>query len=1613
MNIQHEDGHAECLDDVCALVTARVDADNAAQVERFVRQYYAGIATSDLAERSVDDLYGSALAHWRYAAERKAGETSLHIYNPQVDEHGWQSTHTVVELVLDDMPFLVDSVRMAVNRFASTIHLVVHPVLRVQRDAEGRLVDVLNWTDEQPGAVVEAVMRLEIDRQADLSGCEELHAEVLRAIADVRAAVEDWQPMRQRLQSLVDELRASPPPLEGDSAQEGREFLEWLLDDHFTFLGYREYEMSEEAGETVVHWGPGPGLGIRRTTEVGRRSAAFDALPQAVREASISPELVVVSKANAQSRVHRPGYMDYVGVRRIDSEGVVRGEYRFLGLYTSAAYNRSPRHIPMLAGKVANVLARAGYPPRSHAGKALINILETYPRDVVFQANEDELLQASMEVLHLQERQRIRLFIHPDRFGRFVSCIVFVPRDRFRTEVRLRIQEVLCERMGGAAVDFTVWLSESVLARLYFIIQLDGSKSRTVNREELEDELRQVTRAWTDDLNDAVHGRFGEAEGIRLLHRYGQAFRSDYREAYPARLAVRDIEQMEQLSGSDGDIAMSLYRPLEAGSDVLHFKLFQAENPVPLSDALPVLENMGLRVIEERPSKIKRQGAARVFLHDFGLTHGEGSRLELSDVRENFQNTFAEVWGGRAENDGFNRLVLRAGLACPEIIILRAYCKFLRQTRSPYSQAYMERALAANPNIAQMLVRLFAMRFDPDIDDETRPIQLSEIWGSIEAALDDVANLDEDRILRSFLGVILATVRTNFYQYDDAGRPPAYLALKMDCAAVPDLPEPRPLFEIFVYSPRVEGVHLRGSKVARGGLRWSDRPEDFRTEVLGLVKAQMVKNAVIVPTGSKGGFVPKHMPGGDRDAMLAEGIACYQIFIRALLDITDNLVESVVIPPVRVVRHDDDDPYLVVAADKGTATFSDIANAIAVERGFWLGDAFASGGSEGYDHKGMGITARGGWESVKRHFRQMGVDTQSHAFTVAGIGDMAGDVFGNGMLLSSHIKLIAAFNHMHIFLDPAPEVEATFAERRRLFELPRSSWSDYDTSLISAGGGIFERSAKSVRVSAEVAAVLDVGAGSMAPNDLIRAILKAPVDLLWNGGIGTYVKAEDERNADVGDRANDSLRIDATELRCRVIGEGGNLGFTQAGRIEFALAGGRVNTDAIDNAAGVDCSDHEVNIKILLGQVVANGDMTPKQRNVLLAEMTDEVGELVLRNNYLQTQALSLAGVQAHSMLDVHTRLMRALERDARLDRVIEGLPDAEEIQQRRANERGLVAPELAVVMAYTKIDLYQQLVVSDLPEDASTRIDLDAYFPRPLRTRFADGIQTHQLRREIIATLVANELVNREGMSFVFRLGEETGASTADIARAYMVARDAFDMRSFWADVEALDNLVSAPVQIELLLDARRLQERASRWILRNTSRPINVAQESTRLREGISVLGTELQMLLPSSGAELVQHKAADWVEAGVPEALALRAALMTELYSALDIVSVSGRTDEPVAQVGAVYFGLHERMDLGWLRDQVVALARSNRWQALSRAALRDELYSLEAALTHAVLADSTAESDVTGRIGTWLEANEEPVKRYRQVLNDLMAGPAPDFPMLSVAMREFRAMCPGTR
>ncbi|MEX0658571.1 MAG: NAD-glutamate dehydrogenase [Egibacteraceae bacterium] len=1593
MASRHE-GATELVEEATAIAAATLEGSRAEQAQRFVRTYYAHVPTRDLRGRTPADLYGAAMAHLAFARRRDA--PLVRVYTPDLEQHGWQSTHSVVEVVTDDMPFLVDSLTMELSNRGCGIHLVIHPLIHVHRDEQGRLVDVA----DAPGAhtAPESFLHAEIDRQGSAAALDEIRARVERTLDDVRKAVSDWQPMQAQVSAVLESLREDPPPVEAEEREETERFLEWLLDDHFTFLGYRTYDLVEQVGDDVLLARLETGLGILRDAPASVKR--FAEQPREVRALARSPELLMLTKANTKATVHRRSYLDYVGVKRFGPDGRPCGEWRFLGLYTSSVYSAPPSQIPVVRRKVAAVSERAGFLPHDHATKDLQATLELYPRDELFEIPTDELYDIAMGIVGLQERKEVRLFLRRDRFGRYYSCLVFVPRDRYTTSTRLRLQDVLVEEFAATAIDNAVLLTESVLARVHFRVHVRGDHPGT-DVDRFERRLGDVTRTWADDLAEALHEEAGEEHGARLGRRFAEAFPAGYRADHRARVAVVDIRRMEAL-GED-DLAVSLYRPVDEREDGLRLKLYRSGSAVTLSDVLPRLEHMGVEVTDERPYEITPAGGPSLWIYDFGLRHARFAEVPIEQVQPVFVESFLRVWHGDAEDDGLNRLVLNPGLRWLDVTLLRAYSKYLRQAVTYFSEPYLQSALVGHPHVAALLRGVFAARFDPDGHDAARADALVE---EIEAALDDVDSLDEDRILRSFLHVLLATVRTNAFQRTgDGDDPPRHLSLKLDPSTIPGLPRPLPAFEIFVYSPRTEGVHLRAGLVARGGLRWSDRREDFRTEVLGLVKAQNVKNAVIVPVGAKGGFVVKRPPE-DRQELSREVQECYRTFIRGLLDVTDGIVGDEVVPPARVVRYDGDDPYLVVAADKGTASFSDTANALAAEYGFWLGDAFAAGGSAGYDHKAMGITARGAWKSVSHHFREMSIDVDEQDFTCAGIGDMSGDVFGNGMLLSEHIRLVAAFDHRHIFLDPDPDAASSHAERGRLFALPRSSWDDYDRELISAGGGVWPRTAKSVPLSEQARGVLDVTEEALSPDELIQAILRAPVNLLFNGGIGTFVKASHESHADVGDKTTDRIRVDASQLRAKVVGEGGNLGFTQHARVEYALAGGRINTDAIDNSAGVDTSDHEVNFKILLGGLVADGELTGKQRNALLEGMTDEVAVLVLRNTDEQNQALSRSCVHAVSMADVLRRYLRHLDEHALLDRALEFMPDDETLVERRHQGQGLVRPEFAVVLASTKMALYDQLLDSDVCEDPWLARALLSYFPRVLRERYPEEIRAHRLSREIIATQVANQVVNEAGTTFLFRLAEETGASSPDIVRAHTVASTVFGLRDLQDAVRALDHEVPALIQTRMVLEGRRLVERGSRWLLRNRSSPLDISACVDFFGPGTTAVTDLLPGPMAGVDRRARDETAAELADAGVPTALAERVANLPVLYAALALVTVADAVDEDVATVTEAYLVLAERLHLDWLGQQIIALPRDTRWQALARDALRDDVHAQHQALTAEALRASDQDTDAVSRVDGWLRHNAAKVRRCERMLAEIQAVTSSDLAVLSVGLREIR-------
>ncbi|MEI8158299.1 MAG: NAD-glutamate dehydrogenase, partial [Burkholderiales bacterium] len=1478
----------------------------------FVAAYFDNTDPDELQARGPSTLFAIASAHWRLLdVARPANTAKVRVFNPTLAEDGFVCDHTVVQIVNDNMPFLVDSVTMAINRGNRTAHWIVHPLMSVTRDVQGKVTGISRAAAASAMGrhdPLESLIQVECDRIVSTADQLALAAELERVLGDVRSAVQDWQAMLERARSMA--AAASSSSLSASGRQEGVDFLRWLEDRHFTFLGARDYDLKRDGDVVSLVAKPDTGLGILR----GSVQTPETRLPPEAVALLESNELVLVTKAMTRATVHRPAWLDYVAVKRFDDAGNVVGEARFLGLYTATAYTASVGEIPQVRSRIAAVMNAAGVVPESHAAKSLQSILDVYPRDELFQIDTATLTEHAIGILRLQERQRTRLFLRRDPFGRFTSALVFVPRERFNTELRIRIGNELMAALDGQSIEFTPMLTDSPLARIHYLVRAKLYAPQNVSISALEVRVARLTQRWEDDCAAEMLRAHGEGPGLALAHRFANAFPTSYREDFSAQVAAEDADMLVALLPTS-PLAVKLYRPLDAGPGMLRFKIYNTAK-VALSDSLPVLERMGARVLDEHPYSIGHNGTA-LWIHDLGLQLPPGT--DLATVKDRFESLFAAAWRGEVESDDLNKLVLVTNLDARAISVLRAYTRYFKQLGFAFSQSYIEATLNKNAGIAQTIVNLFMTRFDPALAGDRTTAQQG-LKQQIDAALGKVASLDEDRILRQFVSTVMATLRTNLWQTTASGASKPYLSFKLNPREVPGVPEPKPLFEIWVCSPRVEALHLRMGKVARGGLRWSDRREDFRTEILGLVKAQQVKNTVIVPVGSKGGFVPKNLPPvTDRDAWMAEGIACYKILLSGMLDVTDNIIKGAVVPPTNVVRHDVDDPYLVVAADKGTATFSDIANSVSADYGFWLGDAFASGGSVGYDHKKMGITARGAWEAVKRHFRTIDVNTQTTQFTVAGIGDMSGDVFGNGMLLSEQIKLVVAFDHRHIFIDPTPDVARSFAERQRLFNLPRSSWDDFDKSLISQGGGVYPRTAKSIALSPEARAVIGIEAEELPPLELLKVILQAPVDLLYNGGIGTYVKASFESNAQVGDKASDAFRVNGSELRCKVLAEGGNLGCTQNGRIEYAQKSGLIYTDAIDNSAGVDCSDHEVNIKILLGAIVEAGDLTLKQRNDLLASMTDEVGHLVLQDNYYQTQALDVAMHRPLYVLDGQQRLMQWLEGSNRLNRAIEFLPTDDEIAKRRARKVGLTAPENAVVLAYAKMAVFDELVASNLPDDPFFGRALKAYFPQVLTEKFGTAIGAHPLKREIIATHITNTVLNRTGATFVNFIAAEAGAATADVIRAFTLAREIFDLETLWDQLDALDYKVGAKLQLDLLAKLIAIAQRASRWMLRVRAQGSDLPTLIQRYQPAAREMRANLSTWLPATAQASWQQATESLVQSGVDATLAQNLTALEFIFPALDLVDLAQSAKTNLEQAARAYFEIDAELGLTQWRAQ----------------------------------------------------------------------------------------------
>jgi len=1593
-----------------------------AQQQKFFDAFLKSIPDEDKSLTSSGRIAEIARFHLKLSKERLPGQPCIDIHTPGSDSEEQSIGRTIINIVNDDMPFLIDSVAAEITKNHKLIYLLLHPMIHITRDKNGKFKEIA----DKAGANTLLQSHIHIELQGTLAATTvtELEQDLRRILKDVYYSTRDWQVMRQKMRDCQNSLNNAPRSKYNDAEiQEYINFLEYLYKDNFTLLGYREYKFKEEAdGSLVSKTVKNSSLGLlHNDISPVYISETDDALPQNLQKMRRDLPPFHISKVNKRSTVHRPVPLDAVAVKQFDKNGNISGECLFIGLLTSVTYSRSIRDVPLLRLKADRILTRSGFKPGSHDHKGLNHVLEKYPRDELLQINEDSLLKICVSIMHLQERQRIALYTRPDSFGRYISCLVYVPRDRYDTRLRLIIQKILEDEFEGTTGDFYTSLDDSPLARVMFVIYISQKNPPVYHVKKIEQKLQKAGRLWRERLSQELLKSYSNEENaLHFSQKYGNAFPAGYQENYLPKQAVFDIQKIEETYKTK-TLTLDLYQCKSCDPGQIRLKVFHENTPMNLSDVLPVLENMGLQAISEKPFEIRPAGRKKsVWIHDFLMQQERGTPdFDIGEIKSKFEEALEKIWYDEIENDSLNRLVLSAGMTSRTISILRTYVRYMRQMGYSFSTVYIEQALTNNPVIARHCAGLFITMFDP----KNRNNIESGINGNmavIEQDLDAVRSLDEDRILRSITNLICATVRTNFFQKDKEGNDKTWLSIKLDSNRVKDLPKPVPYREIFVYSPRVEAVHLRGDVIARGGIRWSDRHEDFRTEVLGLMKAQQVKNSVIVPMGAKGGFVVKNPPAPeDRAASLKEGVECYKIFIRGLLDITDNRKGKKVIKPKDVVCFDGDDPYLVVAADKGTASFSDIANGLSLEYGHWLGDAFASGGSAGYDHKKMGITARGAWESVKRHFRELSHDIQKKDFDVIGVGDMGGDVFGNGMLLSKHIRMVGAFNHMHIFCDPDPDLLVSFEERKRLFKAVRG-WDEYDLKKLSKGGKIYLRNEKRLLLTPEIRECFEIESEHITPDELIQAMLRSRTDLLWFGGIGTYIKATHENHADVGDKGNDSLRVNASEVRAHVIGEGANLAITQAARIECAQNGIKLNADFIDNSGGVDSSDHEVNIKILMAEIMAGEKhrMSLKARDKLLEEMTDDIAELVLRNNYQQSQAISLMELQAARNLSVHSRFIRSLERNHGIDRKIEGLPDDEEIERREKAGKGLTRPELATLQAYSKILFSKDLVASDIPDQPVMQdYWLVDYFPERLRKKYHDAILVHRLRREIIATTMATSLVNRMGPTFVKELMDKTGTSCAAVSRAYLVVRDAFDLRGFWDSIEALDNKIPAQVQLKTMKKIAGIMERETLWFLTRLGRNPDMEKDIRDFGKGIAILQKNIDSIAPTALSLSIKQRTEACINDGLPKALARRIALIPAMGAAFDIIRISMDSKTDLTLTARTYFELGEYFHIDWLRRQAKYMTADDRWAGEALDGLTQELHGCQAGLTAQVIkhmGKKIKEAWKKGEYGIvdhWIENHCPQARKLEPLLNEIRNAGTTDIAMLMIAEQRLRTLYGG--
>ena len=1568
----------------------KVDFSERAQktLQQFISAVYRDVVISDLTQMSPADLSGLTVSLWREIQLWKAEQAKVQVFNPDVEQDEWQSSHTVISVLCRNIPFVIDTLKLIINEQNIKVHRSFYCEMATVRGKTGKL---LSFDADNKN---ELLLYFEIDQTSAKADRYQIESKIQLALQNVSLVVDDFESVTQTVKEALKHSKADKFNQQIDDLEEQQTFLLWMLNDHFTFIGCDQFII--EQGEVKAVTASQLGL-LKRANFMGKawQFESFEVLNKL--------SFIHFAKASQRAMVHRPAYPDVVYVKRFDDAGQLISGYRFIGLYTSSVYGGTPEDIPVVGRKLANILQQSAYNQGGHYYKELSQILYNYPVEDLLLCDENELLQNVTEILHAQERKELKLFLRSEGNKQFVIASLYVPRDVYNTKVRLAFEELICRTLEVSDSDFQTYLSESTLARLRLVLRLKTPLNEVLEVQTIQDRMRQLTKRWSDELHESLIEHFSEEQGIKLTQKYNAAFPSSYQDIFSPRVAVADIERIESLYADQSrSMTLRFYRSIEANSSELKLKLFHQDGALLLSDIIPILENLGLKVAEEYPYKVTPRGEKSFWLYDFTLVYAQVCNFDPEAYRDLFADAFLSVWYGYAENDPFNKLILGAGLAWRDISMLRAYAKYLKQLRFGFSHFSIAKTLLDHNKLVKEIVLLFKRRFDPSCAFDL--IKQQKLEEKILSALNDVSNLNEDRVLRKYVELIMATMRSNYFQ-QSAGENRPYISFKFDHDKISEIPLPRLNYEVFVYSPRIEGVHLRGGKVARGGLRWSDRREDFRTEVLGLVKAQQVKNSVIVPVGAKGGFVAKEInPAMDRESFISEGISCYKIFISALLDITDNLYKGEVLPPLDVVRYDGDDPYLVVAADKGTATFSDIANELAAQRNFWLDDAFASGGSNGYDHKKMGITARGAWISVQRHFRELGIDVQQQAISVIGIGDMAGDVFGNGMLSSKFISLLGAFNHLHIFIDPAPtDLEANFAERLRLFETPRTGWNDYNCELISQGGGIFERSAKAIKVSPEMAKRFDIYQKQVTPSELITILLKAQVDLLWNGGIGTYVKGCSQSHADVGDKGNDILRINGNELRCSVVAEGGNLGFTQSARIEYALHEGLCFTDAIDNAAGVNCSDLEVNIKILLDKLVSKGDLTVKQRNVWLDKMTNEVSQIVLKNNYRQVQCVSISFLESYQRLEEYRRLICDLEEKGKLNRVLEFIPGDDVLSDRKNCHKGLTRPSIAVMLSYAKNEMKEALANANIADDPYLLTEAEKIFPLSLVKQYKKEIHQHPLITEIVATQVSNDLFNVMGATFAHRIMASSGCSFLELSKAWVAARDIFGLNTTLEQIESLDNRVSCDLQSDLIFKLKRMVRHGTRWLIRNNRDELDTGELIKQYQKPLQSVVDDIEMVLIGKAIVYRSEMILSLTESAVPKLLAHKLASADQIYALLSVISVATKLEVDAHLAAQVYFFATDKLQLFDIAKQLILLPVDSHWQSLAREAMLDDLEWQQKRISQTILL-GLKEGNVSQAFADWENQHQNLVQRWYKMADALLAVKTPEFSMCQVALRE---------